>query len=152
MFRKTWNFTAPCRDHATAIDQKCIIPSRVKKLDTEFGYVIAFTGLLKTVTISDSDAIAISYTLLFTTGCCVFTSRFLVTVYNTMDYPGSVYTFLLVIDCLIDPHGCNCWPLSPSRVAISQSVCRLTCCWSSPAQSFLVSVSSRSMTKIFILS
>jgi hypothetical protein len=31
------------------------------------------------------------------------------------------------------------------------SVGQLNCCWPSPAQSFLVSVSSRSMTKIFIL-
>jgi hypothetical protein len=32
------------------------------------------------------------------------------------------------------------------------SVSRLNCCWPSPAQSFLASVSLRSMTKIFILS
>jgi hypothetical protein len=32
------------------------------------------------------------------------------------------------------------------------SVGRLNCCWTSPAQSFLASVSSRSMTKIFVLS
>jgi hypothetical protein len=31
------------------------------------------------------------------------------------------------------------------------SVSRLNCCWPSPAQSFLASVSSRSMTKIFVL-
>jgi hypothetical protein len=33
-----------------------------------------------------------------------------------------------------------------------RSVCRLNCCWPSPAQFSLSSVSSRSMTKIFILS
>jgi hypothetical protein len=40
----------------------------------------------------------------------------------------------LVPNCLILAHG------------------RLDCCWPSPAQSFVASVSSRSMTKIFILS
>jgi hypothetical protein len=33
-----------------------------------------------------------------------------------------------------------------------RSVSRLDCCWPSPAQSFLVSVSTRSTTKIFVLS
>jgi hypothetical protein len=38
-----------------------------------------------------------------------------------------------------------------SRLSIP-AVGRLNCCWSSPVQSFLVSVSSKSITKIFILS
>jgi hypothetical protein len=36
----------------------------------------------------------------------------------------------------------------PSQTEIELSVGRLNCCWPSPAQSFVASVSSRSMTKI----
>jgi hypothetical protein len=39
-----------------------------------------------------------------------------------------------------------------SRNRVGQLVGQLNCCWSSPAQLFLASVSSRSMAKIFILS
>jgi hypothetical protein len=93
----------------------------------------------------------------------VITSGCLAMAPNVVD---SVFTSLWAADCLIAPHGRNSWPLTLSRVwpplatpryrriaIISNSVGRsLRLLLVSPAQSFLASVSSRSMTKIFVLS
>jgi hypothetical protein len=55
-----------------------IILSHIKLLDTGFGLVIEFIGLLQTITTSNYSAVANSHTLLFTTArtrssvCCVF--------------------------------------------------------------------------------
>jgi hypothetical protein len=62
--------------------------------------------------------------------------------------PGTDFPFRR----LYDSQGYGGGIQTRHHAGVSQSVGRLNCCWSSPAQSFLTSVSSRSMTKIFILS
>jgi hypothetical protein len=71
-----------------------------------------------------------------------FTSRCSVAVSNNGDSFVFVPTSLSAGYQLTIPYGCN---------GRSCSVGRLNFCWPSPAQSFLSSVSSRSMIKIFVV-
>jgi hypothetical protein len=64
-----------------------------------------------------------------------------------------------VMEILLLSCSCHCHLATISQLTASTAYCqlswlvgRLNCCWPSPARSFLVSLSSRSMTKICIFS
>jgi hypothetical protein len=66
------------------------------------------------------------------------------------------YTPSLWVPFLLPPMTCRsmveAFEPASTQWLVDWSVGRLNCCWSSPAQLFLASVTPRSMTKIFILS
>jgi hypothetical protein len=73
---------------------------------------------------------------------------------NTTSDSAITGVWILLVTLLLlgrDSAGSNCHSHSHNHSLLKVDG-RLYCCWPSPAQSFLVSLSSRSITKIFILS
>jgi hypothetical protein len=100
-----------CRLHPET--QLNLILPRDKWLDSGFGLVIGFIGLLKLVTTITYSAIANSHNLQSSTARI---KSLVLTDPNAVDSSVSMFISLQAGDCIIAHHGCSSWPLTPSRV------------------------------------
>jgi hypothetical protein len=98
------------------------ILSRVKLLYMGFGLVTGFIGLLPVIT-----KVTITVSLVYTPNSSLWHALSLLSVLclhqsllgNGSEchiYPSAfMFTSLWAADCLVAPHGCNSWPMTPSR-------------------------------------